>query len=34
MLQIAMPMDSAQIHDEICPALSPAACPATEHQHQ
>ena len=28
MLQIAMPMDSAQIHDEICPALSPAAWPA------
>ena len=28
MLQIAMPIDSAQIHEEICPVVSPAACPA------
>ena len=28
MLQTAMPMNSAQIHEEICPEVSPAACPA------
>jgi len=28
MLQIAMPTDSAQIHEEICAVLRPAAWPA------
>jgi len=28
MLQIAMPIDSAHIQEEICAALSPAAWPA------
>jgi hypothetical protein len=27
MQQIAMPIDSAQIHEEICPLLSPAVWP-------